>query len=59
MASNGQTNWDKEVDVIVVDYGAAGGMSAITAHDAAVVALCSNSRILRLCELCVSTVNKI
>ena len=27
MASNGQTNWDKEVDVIVVGYGAAGGMS--------------------------------
>jgi hypothetical protein len=42
MASNGQTNWDKGVDVIVVGYGAAGGMSAITAHAAAVVGLCSN-----------------
>ncbi|HTN72646.1 MAG TPA: FAD-binding protein, partial [Methylomirabilota bacterium] len=29
-----KTNWDKEVDVIVVGYGAAGGISAITAHDA-------------------------
>src|SRR5678816_1390349 len=28
------THWDKEVDVIVVGYGAAGGISAITAHDA-------------------------
>ncbi len=27
-------DWDKEVDVIVVGYGAAGGISAITAHDA-------------------------
>jgi succinate dehydrogenase/fumarate reductase flavoprotein subunit len=26
--------WDKEVDVIVVGFGAAGGVSAITAHDA-------------------------
>src|ERR671918_2097706 len=26
--------WDKEVDVIVVGYGAAGGVSSITAHDA-------------------------
>ncbi|HEY6368467.1 MAG TPA: FAD-binding protein, partial [Candidatus Binatia bacterium] len=26
--------WDKEVDVIVVGFGAAGGISAITAHDA-------------------------
>ena len=35
MATNGQTTqWDKEVDVIVVGYGAAGGISAITAHDA-------------------------
>src|SRR5262245_26790019 len=29
-----ETKWDKEVDVIVVGYGAAGGVSAITAHDA-------------------------
>jgi len=29
-----KTNWDKEVDVIVVGFGAAGGVSAITAHDA-------------------------
>ena len=29
MANNGQTtHWDKEVDVIVVGYGAAGGISA-------------------------------
>src|ERR671922_597607 len=28
------THWDKEVDVIIVGYGAAGGVSAITAHDA-------------------------
>jgi succinate dehydrogenase/fumarate reductase flavoprotein subunit len=42
MASNGQTNWDKEVDVIVVGYGAAGGTSAITAHDVEVVGLRSN-----------------
>ncbi|HXT55296.1 MAG TPA: FAD-binding protein, partial [Candidatus Eisenbacteria bacterium] len=28
------THWDKETDVIVVGYGAAGGISAITAHDA-------------------------
>src|SRR3970040_2334751 len=35
MASNGQTTpWHKEVDVVVVGYGAAGGVSAITAHDA-------------------------
>ena len=34
MASNGQNHWDKEVDVIVVGFGAAGGVSAITAHDA-------------------------
>src|ERR1043165_1358692 len=27
------THWDKEADVIVVGYGAAGGISAITAHD--------------------------
>ncbi|MSP40265.1 MAG: FAD-binding protein [Deltaproteobacteria bacterium] len=26
-------NWDKEVDVVVVGYGFAGGVSAITAHD--------------------------
>ena len=26
--------WDKEVDVIVVGFGAAGGIAAITAHDA-------------------------
>ena len=42
MASNGQTHWDKEVDDIVVGYGAAGGISAITAHDTAAVGLCSN-----------------
>jgi len=35
LAINGHVeNWDKEVDVIVVGYGAAGGISAITAHDA-------------------------
>ena len=35
MANNGDKHhWDKEVDVIVVGYGAAGGISAITAHDA-------------------------
>ena len=34
MATNESTTWDKEVDVIVVGYGAAGGISAITAHDA-------------------------
>src|SRR4029078_7079937 len=28
------THWDKETDVIVVGHGAAGGISAITAHDA-------------------------
>ena len=28
------THWDKEVDVIVVGFGAAGGISAITAHEA-------------------------
>ncbi|MBF8254606.1 MAG: fumarate reductase, partial [Deltaproteobacteria bacterium] len=33
MVNNGQQHWDKEVDVIVVGYGAAGGISAITAHD--------------------------
>jgi succinate dehydrogenase/fumarate reductase flavoprotein subunit len=33
MAAN-VTTWHKEVDVIVVGYGAAGGISAITAHDA-------------------------
>ena len=33
MASHGQKHWDKEVDVVVVGYGAAGGVSAITAHD--------------------------
>jgi succinate dehydrogenase/fumarate reductase flavoprotein subunit len=27
-------NWDRQVDVIVVGYGAAGAVSAITAHDA-------------------------
>ena len=27
-------HWDKEVDVVVVGYGAAGGVAAITAHDA-------------------------
>ena len=35
MASNtDKHHWDKEVDVIVVGFGAAGGISAITAHDA-------------------------
>jgi succinate dehydrogenase/fumarate reductase flavoprotein subunit len=35
MANNGDKHhWDKETDVIVVGYGAAGGISAITAHDA-------------------------
>ena len=34
MANNGDKHhWDKEVEVIVVGYGAAGGISAITAHD--------------------------
>ena len=34
MANNADQNrWDKETDVIVVGYGAAGGISAITAHD--------------------------
>ena len=28
------THWDKEVDVVVVGYGAAGGVAAITAYDA-------------------------
>ena len=27
-------NWDQETDVVVVGYGLAGGVSAITAHDA-------------------------
>jgi succinate dehydrogenase/fumarate reductase flavoprotein subunit len=35
MTINGHVeNWDKEVDVIVVGFGAAGGIAAITAHDA-------------------------
>src|ERR1700741_1667444 len=35
MATNSQDiHWDKEVDVIVVGFGAAGGISAITAHNA-------------------------
>jgi succinate dehydrogenase/fumarate reductase flavoprotein subunit len=35
LATDGKAiNWDKETDVIVVGYGAAGGISAITAHDA-------------------------
>ena len=35
MATNSDNHqWDKEVDVIVVGFGAAGGISAITAHDA-------------------------
>ena len=33
MISNGQIEWEREVDVIVVGFGAAGGVSAITAHD--------------------------
>ncbi|MDH3444007.1 MAG: FAD-binding protein, partial [Deltaproteobacteria bacterium] len=33
-ANDKKIDWDKEVDVIVVGYGAAGGISAITAHDA-------------------------
>ncbi len=32
-------NWDKEADVVVVGYGFAGAVSAITAHDAGVKAL--------------------
>jgi succinate dehydrogenase/fumarate reductase flavoprotein subunit len=28
-----RTNWDKEVDVIIVGYGLAGAMAAATAHD--------------------------
>ena len=27
-------NWDKETDVIVIGYGGAGAVTAITAHDA-------------------------
>ncbi|MEE9611870.1 MAG: FAD-binding protein, partial [Desulfatiglandales bacterium] len=27
-------NWDQEADVVVVGYGLAGGVSAITVHDA-------------------------
>src|SRR5918999_5405551 len=35
MATNStKTNWHREVDVVVVGFGAAGGISAITAHDA-------------------------
>ena len=35
MSTTGRTLiWDKEVDVVVVGFGAAGGVSAITAHDA-------------------------
>jgi succinate dehydrogenase/fumarate reductase flavoprotein subunit len=35
MTSNAkQLEWDKEVDVVVVGYGAAGGIAAISAHDA-------------------------
>ena len=35
MATNANTiTWDKELDVVVVGFGAAGGISAITAHDA-------------------------
>src|SRR5258706_16239875 len=34
MTTNGSAiTWDKEVDVLVVGFGAAGGISAITAHD--------------------------
>jgi succinate dehydrogenase/fumarate reductase flavoprotein subunit len=33
VADNNQLIWDKEVDVIVVGFGAAGGIAAITAHD--------------------------
>ncbi len=33
-ATGKDLQWDREVDVIVVGYGAAGGISAITAHDA-------------------------
>ena len=35
MTTNGKDiHWDKEIDVLVVGFGAAGGISAITAHDA-------------------------
>ena len=35
MATNSNAiHWDKEIDVLVVGFGAAGGISAITAHDA-------------------------
>ena len=35
MSATGKNQqWDKEVDVIVVGFGVAGGISAITAHDA-------------------------
>ena len=32
-ATGKDQQWDKEADVIVVGFGAAGGISAITAHD--------------------------
>ncbi len=34
MTQDPSFNWDREVDVVVVGYGFAGGVSAITAHDA-------------------------
>jgi succinate dehydrogenase/fumarate reductase flavoprotein subunit len=32
--SSVSANWDREVDVVIVGYGAAGAATAITAHDA-------------------------
>ena len=33
---NNQNGWDEETDVVVVGYGGAGAVTAITAHDAGV-----------------------
>jgi len=40
-------DWDKEVDVLVVGFGAAGGISAITAHDAGAKVLPRSSVLTR------------
>ncbi|MBI2210324.1 MAG: FAD-dependent oxidoreductase, partial [Deltaproteobacteria bacterium] len=34
MAANATVKWDRETDVVIVGYGFAGAVSAITAHDA-------------------------